>query len=278
MKKIWILLVIVLVVLFLGFREGLEPTQLIKAPPYSDAEADRAIALIPADIKDAHSRVVFASEPSATQQRRTEVTRRAAKTALGLFYNLKYKQATAPITNADVDGYVGRGQSSSASPLIAYSRALLKAYFVDQASPPPARTTQTGRPLPPPPGTRVPPKKADTMNDNVWGPRTTGLGTPRNFGSGGDGDGQYPTLLGPPRKTSGYMTGVGVLGDKPGADLPSSASMGSDPLSGFLPFSRQPGDQELIADPYRVAQSYSASSYSSKNEPVPFLTDFSAFQ
>lgn len=116
------------------------------------------------------------------------------------------------------------------------------------------------------------------MNDNVWGPRTTGLGTPRNFGSGGDGDGQYPTLLGPPRKTSGYMTGVGVLGDKPGADLPSSASLGSDPLSGFLPFSRQPGDQELIADPYRVAQSYSASSYSSKNEPVPFLTDFSAFQ
>jgi hypothetical protein len=76
------------------------------------------------------------------------------------------------------------------------------------------------------------------------------------------------------------MTGVGVVGGSQAgaATLPSSASLGSDPMSGFLPFSRQPGDQELIADPYRVAQSYSASSYSSKNEPVPFLTDFSAFQ
>jgi hypothetical protein len=48
-------------------------------------------------------------------------------------------------------------------------------------------------------------------------------------------------------------------------------------MSGFLPFSRQPGDQERIPDPYRVSQSYSPASNSSKNEPVPFLTDFSAF-
>jgi hypothetical protein len=60
-------------------------------------------------------------------------------------------------------------------------------------------------------------------------------------------------------------------------DLPSSTSLGSDPMSGFLPFSRQPGDQDRIPDPYRVSQSYSPASNSSKNEPVPFLTDFSAF-
>jgi hypothetical protein len=85
---------------------------------------------------------------------------------------------------------------------------------------------------------------------------------------GGDGNGDgYPGLLGPP-----------PTGPKAGKNnLPSSASLGTDPLSGFLPFSRQPGDQELIPDPYRVSQSYSPSSYSSKNEPVPFLTDFSAF-
>ena len=35
---------------------------------------------------------------------------------------------------------------------------------------------------------------------------------------------------------------------------------------------------DIIPDPYRVAKTFSTSSYSSKTEPVPFLTDFSAFQ
>ena len=39
-----------------------------------------------------------------------------------------------------------------------------------------------------------------------------------------------------------------------------------------------PGDMEIIPDPYRVSQQFAASSYSFKTEPVPFLTDFSAFQ
>jgi hypothetical protein len=84
-------------------------------------------------------------------------------------------------------------------------------------------------------------------------------------GNGGDG---YPALLGPPPQGDKYWSNT----------MPSSASLGTDALSRFLPFSRQPGDMDLVPDPYRVSQSYSPSSYSSKNEPVPFLTDFSAFQ
>jgi hypothetical protein len=59
--------------------------------------------------------------------------------------------------------------------------------------------------------------------------------------------------------------------------LPSTASLGSDANSGFLPHSRVPGDQDLIPDPYRLSRNFSTSSYSSKTDPVPFLTDFSAF-
>ncbi len=199
-------------------------------------------------------------------------------------YDRLYKNARAPLTAAAVEADIRKsppaGLSTEAMTVLIEA---VKLMFVGKPLPPPGGTTRPGsvtQRLGPPPGTRVPPRQANTMNDNIWGPRTTGLGTPRNFGDGGDGNGQYPTLLGPPRKTSGYMTGVGVVGGSQAgaATLPSSASLGSDPMSGFLPFSRQPGDQELIADPYRVAQTYSPSNYSSKNEPVPFLTDFSAFQ
>jgi hypothetical protein len=60
--------------------------------------------------------------------------------------------------------------------------------------------------------------------------------------------------------------------------LPTSASLGADQMSRYFPYSRTPGDMDVIPDPFRVAQTFSASSYSSKTEPVPFLTDFSAFQ
>jgi hypothetical protein len=59
--------------------------------------------------------------------------------------------------------------------------------------------------------------------------------------------------------------------------LPSTASMGSDANSRFFPNSRVPGDQDLIPDPYRLSRNYSTANYSSKTDPVPFLTDFSAF-
>lgn len=114
-------------------------------------------------------------------------------------------------------------------------------------------------------------RNSGTPDGKLWGPPFRGTGTPRNYdGNGNNGDGDYPTLIGPPTRSDAYWQ----LKD----NLPGSASLGSDFLSGFLPFSRQPGDMDRIPDPYRVSQTYSPSSYSSKNEPVPFLTDFSAFQ
>ena len=91
---------------------------------------------------------------------------------------------------------------------------------------------------------------------------------------------KYPQLLGGDAgKASTRIEGGGIVNPSGvGVTLPSLNSLGLNENSGMFPFSRQPGDMELIPDPYRVSQQFSASSYSSKTEPVPFLTDFSAFQ
>lgn len=126
----------------------------------------------------------------------------------------------------------------------------------------------------------------------VWGPAFVGTGGD-GTSTGGDSTKttEYPTLLGgfAAGGPSTRIEGVGVVPPStPGlstsssaggaSSLPSSASMGSDANSRYLPYSRQPGDMDLVPDPYRLSRSYSTSNYSSsRSEPVPFLTDFSAF-
>lgn len=106
----------------------------------------------------------------------------------------------------------------------------------------------------------------------VFGPLFTSVGDGGNFGSSTNGKdtsktNQYPELL-------------GGLGEKriEKSGMPTSAGLGSNEDSKYLPTSRVPGDMEKIPDPWRVSQSFSAANYSFKTEPVPFLTDFSAFQ
>jgi hypothetical protein len=119
---------------------------------------------------------------------------------------------------------------------------------------------------------------------NVFGPLFTSLGE-INGAQGGDSSktNTYPTLLGPNPKPSTRIEGAGVVNPSKNytlandGSLPSSAQTGSDEDSRFLPTSRVPGDMDIV-DPYRTSQSFQASSYSLRNEPVPFLTDFSAFQ
>lgn len=117
----------------------------------------------------------------------------------------------------------------------------------------------------------------------VFGPTFTSLGAPIN-NNGGDStrNNRYPELMGGMGDDS-VRTDSGIqnpsqnwLLSQSGA-LPSTASLGSDPNAAYFPYSRTPGDQDLIPDPYRLSRNYSMASYSSKTDPVPFLTDFSAF-
>jgi hypothetical protein len=139
---------------------------------------------------------------------------------------------------------------------------------------------------------------------NIWGPAYTGMGD--NSGDGlGSGARDYPTLLGPQPKEATMVEGAGIaqpsikkLLAKKGA-LPSSGAMGSDEESKFFGASRLPGgagglgggpaggpagstvpgDQDMYPGYFGGAGStaYTSSTGSSKTEPVPFLSDFSAF-
>ncbi len=121
-----------------------------------------------------------------------------------------------------------------------------------------------------------------SRSKQVFGPTFTGRG---------EGDGvvpsdssktnEYPELIGGGNaKPSTRVEGAGITNPSRNFEgsLPTTAGLGADENSKYLPFSRQPGDMELIPDPYRVSQQFSAANYSLKTEPVPFLTDFSAFQ
>jgi hypothetical protein len=118
----------------------------------------------------------------------------------------------------------------------------------------------------------------------VFGPVFTGLGTSSTTGTNGDSSktSKYPQLLGGgDRKPSTRIEGVGIVPPSSSSTtdmLPSPSQTGSDPNSQYLPYSRTPGDQDMIPDPYRVSKTFQQSSYSYKPEPTPFLTDFSAFQ
>ena len=60
--------------------------------------------------------------------------------------------------------------------------------------------------------------------------------------------------------------------------LPSNESAGSEPSNAYAVTSRVPGDMDLFPNPYIQSSSYSLANGSLKTDPVPFLTDFSAFQ
>lgn len=114
----------------------------------------------------------------------------------------------------------------------------------------------------------------------VFGPLFMGQGEPGLGGPDTSTTNKYPELLGGDGgRASTRIEGGGLVNPSgSGITMPPLGSLGLNEGSGLFPFSRQPGDMDLIPDPYRVSQQFSASSYSSKTEPVPFLTDFSAFQ
>jgi hypothetical protein len=126
--------------------------------------------------------------------------------------------------------------------------------------------------------------------NKVFGPLFRGFGDPGPQGLvDSTRTNPYPELLGGRGKVGGAGAGGrGGIGGMGGTvtnpnlnykgSMPSSGGLGSDANSQYFPYSRQPGDMDLVQDPYRVSQQFASSSYSFKTEPVPFLTDFSAFQ
>lgn len=152
-------------------------------------------------------------------------------------------------------------------------------------SPPtgPAGTNTTGGSSLAPPTT-----SGDKKDNKVWGPAYVGMGDNTDSGLSG-GPREYPVLLGPKPKESTMVEGAGVINQSnrsSTAGLPSGQNTGSDENSRYFGTSRMPGgagaggsrvpgDKDLFPNPY---QEFTPSIGSSKTEPVPFLSDFSAFQ
>ena len=115
----------------------------------------------------------------------------------------------------------------------------------------------------------------------IYGPQFTSIATPPSkAATSTDGSAKltYPVLYGPDASPGAMPQPEATAPEKKpdlprSAALPSPSNMGSDEKSKFLPYSRVPGDQ----DPYNTNTNFTPSTYSSKPEPVPFLTDFSAF-
>ena len=129
------------------------------------------------------------------------------------------------------------------------------------------------------------PNSGGGRRGQVFGPTFNGIGNDgkvRPMDSSKTNN--YPELLGGgDGKPSTRIDGAGIVDPSKNwqlatnGSLPNCTSLGCDENSRYFPYSRQPGDMELIPDPYRVSQQFSAASYSFKTEPTPFLTDFSAF-
>jgi hypothetical protein len=123
---------------------------------------------------------------------------------------------------------------------------------------------------------------AGIPGNNVFGPPFVGVGANANDGNL-HGPVPYPYLYGPKPDSSTFVEGAGIVQPSQAATLkdsgalPSSKGTGSDKNSQFFGASRVPGDKDIVPNPYGTNTAFSPSSGSSKTEPLPYLTDFSAF-
>jgi hypothetical protein len=273
--KTWYLWVglALLVLLLLSVREGFAATATIKDPSTWDAAETarvRALASIPAARSDAD-----------------------IKRIVGRFWGV-WSAAESQITLAQVTEFVDTTFPRESAEAKAEIRNLLKAYYIDQGQDVfQAARGYSASAVTTPPADALPPVSESVMADLDTGAAvgaaefaasggaaaeddTTKGKTVQGPASGGRGDGGNSTGgLGVPRN---YPVLYGGMHSYESA-LPSSSSLGTDPTSKFLPFSRVPGDQDLYPDPYRLGKYFSSSSYSDKDapEPAPFLADFSKF-
>jgi hypothetical protein len=125
-------------------------------------------------------------------------------------------------------------------------------------------------------------KVAGVPGNNVFGPAFVGVGANGNA-AGQVGPVPYPYLYGPKPDSSTMVPGAGIAQPSQAATLtdsgalPSSKGTGSDKNSQYFGASRVPGDKDIVPNPYATNLAYTPSAGSSKTEPLPYLTDFSAF-
>lgn len=274
-----VVLLALFIVLMGTLRERFAPTATILAPPYSDAEAIRIFSMLPQADQD--TLVGKARESNATNEQLEAA--RLVTPVVESFFTTVFQPATAPITDETIDTFL----SSRTSEIKPIEKKILQSYFIAQSGT--GTSIATGQSAGGTTGgsstSSAAPNAGGAMGQQVFGPRYTSVGSPIDGLSDGNGVvGAYPELLGGRGDTTSVRGPGGIQGpsqnwllSQSGA-LPSTASLGSGANSGYLPYSRVPGDQDLIPDPYRLSRNYSTASYSSKMDPVPFLTDFSAFQ
>ena len=113
-------------------------------------------------------------------------------------------------------------------------------------------------------------KPATNVDLQVGGPKYGGLGAPIAASSSGGSYDSGPVLYGPKAAQNKNIDTTNWT--------PSYWSVGSDWSNMFAGTSRVPGDQDLIPNPYLQSSAYSLANGSQKTNPVPFLSDFSAFQ
>jgi len=147
MYALAVLSLIAVVLLVSANREGLAPTNLIKAPPYNQAEKDRIWAMIPEAAKTAFRTGIAGAGAPTGLELETEMKEHVYRAVAGFYTNV-YASATTPITQATLDSLPGPRDN----PHYRLSQAAAKAYFVDQTavSTPPATP---GASTPPPAGT-----------------------------------------------------------------------------------------------------------------------------
>ena len=309
--KVWWLLGILVLLLLLTIRERFDATNSIRGPPYDDAGK---IGIY--NVANSANQRVLREQATAlvtiptTDPMYEEKLKAAAGGILapvvGEFFTNVFKPATTPITDANVASFM----ETRTSPMKSIEEQVLKAYFVGQqgigtsmqggensyasrlaslgqnvgylTNSSGERTTTSGTTSTSTNGTTTtttPASQSSTGGSSTssWGPNSGGSSkrsqpifgpTFNGVGDGGNFDGDstknnsYPDLLGGGDRHKGARREGGRLD---GGTLVNGGS------------SRQPGDMDLIPDPYRVGQQFSSASYSFKTDPAPYLADFSAF-
>lgn len=289
--KIWILLAIAgLLLVWSLSREGFVETSTIKAPPYFETEHRRIFKMLSEASQKTLVDKAKVLKPEVTDPSMLEVAAgQLVSPAVEEFFTKVYRPATATLTATNVDVFL---ETRPASDIKEIEKEAITAYFLKQTGGTPSITEgttaggTTGGSSTSEAAPNAGPVGSTGKGKTIYGPVFTSLGNPVDGGDGVDSSktNQYPELLGGVGDVTSVRTPSGIRDPSKSwmlmqsGSLPSTASLGSDANSGFLPYSRSPGDQDLIPDPYRLARNYSTASYSSKTDPVPFLTDFSAFQ